>query len=263
MSFTSDTTMQVSKRGFSGEIAPGWDIRGRANGGYLLALAARAMATAADRPHPVAVNAHFLSPGEVGPADISTETLKTGRRFTTMRGQLSAGGKTLVELLGSFGDLEKLEGPQLIDAEPPELPPPDQCVGMLADGPRSPPPLMGRMDLRLHPEDASFMRGEPSGIPLFRGWMKLIDEEPFDAFGLLLATDAFPPTVFNASLPIGWVPTVELSAHIRGIPVPGWLRCRFSTRFITGGMLEEDGEIWDDTGRLVAQSRQLALAPLG
>jgi len=46
-------------------------------------------------------------------------------------------------------------------------------------------------------------------------------------------------------------------------PVPGWLRCRFTTRFVSGGFLEEDGEIWDGDGRLVAQSRQLALVPRG
>jgi acyl-CoA thioesterase len=43
--------------------------------------------------------------------------------------------------------------------------------------------------------------------------------------------------------------------------VEGWLRCRFTTRFVTGGYLEEDGEVWDEAGRLVAQSRQLALLP--
>ncbi|MEM8662139.1 MAG: thioesterase family protein, partial [Pseudomonadota bacterium] len=51
--------------------------------------------------------------------------------------------------------------------------------------------------------------------------------------------------------------------HVRRVPEPGWLHCRFSTRFISGGMLEEDGELWDTSGRLVAQSRQLALTPKG
>lgn len=82
-----------------------------------------------------------------------------------------------------------------------------------------------------------------------------------DTTGLLVAVDAFPPTIFFAGLPVAWVPTLELTAHIRARPAPGWLRGAFSTRFVTGGFLEEDGEVWDSEGRLVAQSRQLALLP--
>ena len=55
-----------------------------------------------------------------------------------------------------------------------------------------------------------------------------------------------------------WHPTLN---HVRERPVPGWLRARFTTRFVTGGFLEEDGELWDAADRLVAQSRQLALLP--
>ena len=38
----------------------------------------------------------------------------------------------------------------------------------------------------------------------------------------------------------------------------GWLLVRFRTRVAAEGYLEEDGEIWDRSGRLLAQSRQLA-----
>ena len=67
--------------------------------------------------------------------------------------------------------------------------------------------------------------------------------------------------MFNADLPVAWTPTVELTAHVRARPIPGWLRCSFATRLITGGYLEADGEIGNADGRLIARSRQLALVP--
>ncbi len=124
-----------------------------------------------------------------------------------------------------------------------------------------PPPFMGRVELRLHPDDAGFAKGRTERGAAVRGWFRLRDGEPIGTIGLVLAVDAFPPTAFNARLPVAWTPTVELTAHVRARPAPGWLRCVFTTRFVTGGFLEEDGEVWDGTGRLVAQSRQLALIP--
>ncbi|MEE4193472.1 MAG: thioesterase family protein [Halieaceae bacterium] len=262
MIFSEHTAVTARDDGhYDARIHEGWDVVGNANGGYLLAIAARAMAHAAERPHPVALNAHYLSPGRPGPVNVDPEVIKSGRRFATVRATMRNDSKELVTLLGSFGDVGALEGPMRIDAEPPELPPPEDCIRIEHDPIGFPPAMMGKIDLRLHPEDAGFAVGKPSGQPLFRGWFRLLDDEPIDAFALLLAVDAFPPTVFNANLPISWAPTLELTTHIRGTPEPGWLRCRFSTRFISGGLMEEDGDIWDGSGRLVAQSRQLALTP--
>jgi acyl-CoA thioesterase len=54
--------------------------------------------------------------------------------------------------------------------------------------------------------------------------------------------------------------TVELTVHFRARPAPGWLAYRTSTRNVSAGYFEEDAELWDSAGHLVAQSRQLALA---
>jgi hypothetical protein len=45
---------------------------------------------------------------------------------------------------------------------------------------------------------------------------------------------------------------------VRAVPAPGWLQIRLTTTNVSGGLLEEDCVVWDSTGRVVAQSRQLA-----
>jgi acyl-CoA thioesterase len=57
------------------------------------------------------------------------------------------------------------------------------------------------------------------------------------------------------------VRTVDRTIHFRGEPahVHEWCLTRFVSRHASHGFVEEDGEIWSRDGRLLAQSRQLAL----
>ena len=59
----------------------------------------------------------------------------------------------------------------------------------------------------------------------------------------------------------GWAPTVQLQVLVRALPAPGWCLVEARAGEVAGGWLDEDYRIWDSTGRLVAQSRQLARAP--
>ncbi|MGH8872469.1 MAG: thioesterase family protein [Acidimicrobiia bacterium] len=244
------------------EVQPDWDIFGVANGGYLMAIAARAMSEASGGRTPVTLTAHFTRPLSAGPIEVAVETVKTRRTFSTMRATVTAESDA-ISLLGSFAEPGALAQEELyMGAEPPEMPPPDQCVRIMpaADGPL-PPPLMDQFEERLHPDDVGTLEGRLSGIATIRGWFRLHDDEPMDPYAPLLVADSFPPAVFNVDLPLAWTPTLEMTTHIRATPTTGWLRCRFTTRFVTGGLLEEDGEIWDESGSLVALSRQTALVP--
>lgn len=245
---------------YTAEVVAGWDIAGNANGGYLLSMLGRAITDATGKPHPVTMSAHYLAPAHPGPVTIDVDPVRIGGRHATATATMRSGDTPLIVTVATTTDLAAAEGPSLVDARPPWLPDPDDCVPMVP-GAGGPPSFMGKVELRLHPEDAGFLQGNASGKAQVRGWFRLRDDEPIDPIALLVAVDAFPPTIFNADLPVAWTPTVELTAHVRGIPVPGWLRCAFTSRFVSGGYLEEDGELWDLSGRLIAQSRQLALVP--
>ena len=45
---------------------------------------------------------------------------------------------------------------------------------------------------------------------------------------------------------------------MRAVPAPGVLKVAARGRHVGGGWFDEESEVWDAAGRLVAQSRQIA-----
>ena len=246
---------------YSAHVHEGWDIGGNANGGYLLAIAGRAMAAEVGRP-PLTITAHYLRPAPSGDGEVDVQVIRSGRRLATATATFLLAGAPTLQLLGTFGD-QQPTGEVLAAEGPVDLPPYAECVPSSPSTEGEAGSFHDRVATRLRPGDEGFRAGRPTGTAELTGWFAFHREEPVDAFGLLLAADAFPPPIFNTSAPVGWVPTVELTVHLRGDPAPGPLRCRFHSRFIHGGLTDEEGEIWDSAGTLVLQSRQLALVPRG
>lgn len=257
--FDTDTTVRPQGGGsYTAELTARWGVPGGPpNGGYVMAIAARAMAHAVDRPHPASLTCHFVAQASPGPSVIEVETFRSGGRHASAEARFVQGGTEVARLLGTFADLDRAYGPTILRGGPPELPPIDECK----TSPDDPDTILGRFDYRMPAEDLAWRKGEPKGEGRFRSYLSFHDDRPIDPIALVAITDAFAPAVFDLGLPYSWVPTIELTAHVRRVPDPGPVRCLISTRFVTDGYLEEDTEIWDAGGNLVAQSRQLALAP--
>ena len=250
------------------DLSAGWTIISAVNGGYLLAVLGRALADALPHNDPFTISAHYLTASQPGPAVIRTDSVRTGRTLSTGQASLFQYDEEGTEVerirvLASYGDLDTLPDDVRTTARPPVFPPMDQCFGP-ADAPA---PVSGssaiadRLMLKLDPSTLGWALGAPSGKGEMRSWFGLADGRDADPLSLLLAVDALPPTAFEIGLK-GWVPTVELTVHVRARPAPGPLRVSITTRNLAGGFLEEDAEVWDAEDRLVAQSRQLARARL-
>ncbi len=225
-----------------------------------MALAARAMAEVAAHPDPVTVTAHFLRPAAPGDLTVETTVLKSGRRHTHVSARLVQDGEECTRVLAGFADLGALDGPTRLDRRPPPLPPVDDCFDPnAADDGGFAPPILRRFDHRMPPGSMDWVAGRPTGVGEISGYCRWADDEPMDPFGLLVVTDAYPPAVFNSGSIVGWTPTVEMTVQIRKRPAAGWLATRFATGHVTRGYLEEDGDVWDADGDVVALSRQLAL----
>jgi acyl-CoA thioesterase len=255
--FALDADTQVSPSGSSGEflatVTGRWGgITGVPNGGYLMAICTRALGLTVPFPDPIVVSGFFLRPGTPGPATVRTSVVREGRTTAFGEAVLAQGGKDVIRAAAAFARLGG-SGPVLVDGAPPDLPPPSDCVGVPV-GSFGPATIAERVEFRSREVPGWFL-GRPTGRPSSEFWMRFADGRDADLLALLVLVDSTAPSVLELGAGSA---TIQLTVHLRAHPAPGWLATRASTRFVSGGYHEEDFEVWDSTGMLVAQSRQLA-----
>lgn len=236
---------------------------GLVNGGVLLAVAARAMAAATGRPHPVTITGHYLAAVRPGPLTVATEVLREGRHAFARALVHDGTGAPVLATTATLTDLTAVEGMTLDLGALPPMPPPDGLIPWPPDDgdDTRAPNVFGLFRHQVVPSGFGWAMGQPGGEAVVESWATPArgDWDPLD---LLVLVDVYPPPVFNAGMPFAWVPTLELTVQLRGLPhVDEPLACRFWTSSVTHGYLEEDGLVRDAAGRLLAVSRQLALAP--
>lgn len=239
---------------FQGVITDRWTTVSQPNGGYLLGFAVAALRASLPHPDPLTTTSHFLRPGTPGPVEIEVDIARVGKSLSTATAKLFQGGKEILRTLGTFGDVGD-ESPRHRTSSPPDLPEFDAMPD-----PARPlshmPAIAFRYKNRVLPEAFGWMRGQPSGRTEKLGYLAFADDRPVDTFCLPVLADCLPPSIGNV-VPTAFTPTVEITVHVRARPAPGPIRARFVTRELAHGYFEEDGELWDARGELVAMSRQL------
>ena len=253
---TETAVSQQSERVWAGTLSRDWNIGDNPNGGYLVSIALNALRQSVSHPDPVSVTTHYLRPGiALQPFEVKVDILRTGRTLSTARATLTQNNKTCLEVLSVFGDLTQNPGiDSILKIPAPSATEPKECEQRSGDAQGIDLPILDRLDTRLQPVNTT---DNPRAE--INGWIRFLDGRDPDVNALLLFSDAFPPSLFNVLGVIGWVPTIELTVHVRKRPAPGWIQTQFRTEDLHQGRMIENGLLWDSQGDLVAQSRQIGL----
>ena len=240
------------------ELDPSWSIGGKPHGGYLLEQMVRPALDEA-HPHPMTVSATYVASPDAGPAELDVERLRSGRRVASSQLRLTQSGA--VRVVATLTSTRWTPDAPAHWSSPAAAPP---AMAALADCPPTPPEPGGRVvgplshvDLRVDPSTTGWATGAPAGRGVVQGWVRWHDGRDADLADLLVFADVLPPVTFDLGL-TGWVPTVELTVHLRGLPAPGWVRAVQSATLLQDGWVDEDCFLWDSRDRLVAQAHQLA-----
>ncbi|CAM4141761.1 hypothetical protein MB901379_00707 [Mycobacterium basiliense] len=254
-------------RVFQGELNEHWTIGPKVHGGAMVALCANAARTAHGGAvvQPVAVSANFLWAPDPGAMRLVTSMRKRGRRISVVDVELTQGDRTAVHAVVTLGEPEHhvagataplLSANPVVDLMAPD---PDEHVAPIGPGHA----LAGLVHLGegcdVRPLLSSMGPAGDGRPPVLQMWARPRGVAPDPLFALMCGDLSAPVTL--AVDRTGWAPTVQLTAFLRAVPVDGWLRVICTCVEIGHDWFDEDHIVVDQAGRLVVQSRQLAMVP--
>lgn len=247
---------------YHGELNEHWTIGPKVHGGAMLALCANAARTElGTSAQPLAVSGNFLWAPDPGPMQVVTTVRKRGRRIGLVDVELRQGDRTAVTVSVTLGEPEHHVPPLLSFNPVVPLMTPEPPPGLEPIGPGHPMEhvvhLAHGCDIR--PALHTMGPRTDGGPPVFEYWVRPKGVAP-DVLFALLCGDVSAPVTFAVDR-TGWAPTVQLTAYLRALPADGWLRVMCTSVQIGQDWFDEDHIVVDCEGRIIVQTRQLAMVP--
>ncbi|HEX7824578.1 MAG TPA: thioesterase family protein, partial [Mycobacterium sp.] len=209
----------------------------------------------------IAVSGNFLWAPDPGAMRLVATVRKRGRRVSLVDVELQQGERTAVRASITLGDPEHHVPPLLSFNPVVPLMTPEPPPGLAPIGPGHPMAdivhLAHGCDIR--PALHTLGPRSDGGPPVFEYWVRPKGVAP-DVLFALLCGDVSAPVTFAVGRS-GWAPTVQLTAYLRAMPADGWLRVMCTAVQIGQDWFDEDHIVVDSEGRIIVQSRQLAMVP--
>lgn len=227
------------------------------NGGYLSAIALRAAGQAVPDDHrPISMSVQYIGRAAFGSVTVAVEPIKTGSVALTF---VSLSQEDKLFLAAQIWSTSRSEGPAMLAAAMPDVPPPDALEPLgdhLARAGIAENPFWHHFDVR----PVAFRTGRNPDGPRLRQWFRYrdfpADADPFlDAGRGVLLIDTLIWPAHNRGLDANaeyLAPTTDLSVWFHGPAHSDWLLLDVAAEVAGGGLIQGGARIWTPDGRLVA-----------
>jgi acyl-CoA thioesterase len=260
VSFLLDSAVAAEPLGdgaYRVQVTTDWNTaNGTPNGGFVLGLLQHATMLEASHPDPLTIAITYFRPAQTGEAEVHVRQVRKGRRVSTYDALLTQDGREIAHAVVSAHEWDAAGSVEHVPHAAPEMPSPAACADLSSVIPQDAVPILERYSYRAA-AIPGWLEGHPSGTTEALCWIRASDERPVDALLAGAMCDAFPPVTAE----IGHLAsaTIQLTVHYRRRPETTWALGHVTTRHVIAGYHDEDVELWDEQGRLIAQSRQLAI----
>ena len=235
------------------------------HGGYLMAVMHKALTSILPHSTAISSSVQYLDRIDAKPFQLEVETFKASKGSSSGIVKLIQDDKICTTFTGTCSDFEFMKGYDDLQKPLPNIfndKDKNDYVKMNYDkiSKGFTPAFIQQLECDIHPDHAWWNREPDSSNKdneaRCSAFLEMEGGVP-DQFCLSFFSDILPPVVCNKYGPLGWIPTITLTTHIRKMPSTSVLYADFKASDINKGYFEQDCNIWDLDANLVASSRQL------
>lgn len=233
------------------ELPDAWSSLRGVHGGYLAAIAVRAVQPRLGERQVRTLATTFLRPSAVGSAALTVETVRAGRSLATFAVTIAQDDRPVA--------VSRLTAaPRVVSADwdhSPRLPVPGvhECLSV-------PPPWpIAHLDHGVAVLDPHHLPLTHQEHAVLGGHVRPAEARPIDEPWLAMVLDFFPPSTWTRVDPPSGVLSVDYTVHVhrtleRPLDDDEWLAVSFRTDVSADGLALERGQVAGPDGRLLAES---------